>query len=197
MKKLLMAFVVVAIVVFSRTVLSATYYYYEGIVNNSTSYTQAGYYMGCVSSTNESPNYAKVYYEQSSTTTRSSSLSGSVRFATNVKNDALALINAVFAVDYCNSTTWESGTRKGGEYTQSPYTYAELKAYLWKATDVGQEKVRVEYYDDGSGPPPRAESADGDVSLQGEPAIWYEYNDFTASYPSMSEFHLHYYEQSL
>ncbi|MCL6581508.1 MAG: hypothetical protein K6U08_07840 [Firmicutes bacterium] len=181
------------------TTMAATYYYYEGIVNTALSFATAGYYMGCVSSVNGGDNTAQVYYEQSTTVTKTSSISGTLRFAGQVKSAALGLINGSFSVTYTNSTTWQQGTRKGGTYTQSPHSVAILSAYLWKATCTGQEKVRVETYPDGGGPPPRvyAVPPGGLVTTESGPYITYEYNSFTASFPSENEFHLVYTERPL
>lgn len=168
-------------------------YYYEGIVDVQISKDMCGYYMGCVSTENHDDQPGTIWYEQQSTKTVTCSVSGSLRFGASVKVDALARINSELGMGCNMSVTWTAGVRKGAEYVVGPWKGTELKAYLYKGKVSGKEVVRVEYYpEQGGDPPPNANGGlPGEIPpVLGSSSVWYEYNNFTASYPSANEFHI-------
>lgn len=67
---------------------------------------------------------------------------------------------------------------------------------MYKGKCTGKEKVRVEYYAGGGGGDPpvfNGISEDPVVGMNGSPTnVWYEYNAFTACYPSINEIHFVY-----
>ncbi|MEW6309039.1 MAG: hypothetical protein AB1492_08340 [Bacillota bacterium] len=179
---------------------TGTYYYYGGIRDTRTSSTTAGYHMGDVHGINNADVgiltiiYQK--YKQEITTTKTSSRTGEVRFGAQVRNDALGVLNAQLGGHYTNATTWTIGTIKGGTFEVHPRTRATLSAYLGQGTTQGTEVVRVEYYP-GAGDPvfvqgvddPSLSQSDADLAtVQSFPVISYQYNSFSAVYPSASEF---------
>ncbi|MEW6308582.1 MAG: hypothetical protein AB1492_05995 [Bacillota bacterium] len=173
------------------------YYYYEGLRDTRTSSTWVGYYMGSSRTENWSRTATgSLFYQQTFTETRTSSLSGSVRFGAQVGNDALGMLNAQLGGAYTTSVTWTAGTTKGAAYTVSPLTAAELSAYLGQGIIQGTEVVRVEYYPAAGDPvfvqgvdDPSLSQSDGDLAtVQSFPVISYQYNSFSAAYPDASGF---------
>ncbi|MEW6308547.1 MAG: hypothetical protein AB1492_05820 [Bacillota bacterium] len=130
----------------SASATGTYYYYYEGLRDTRTSSTPTGYFIGNISADNNSPNTASISYKQTTTETRTSSLSGSVRFGAQVGNDALGVLNAQLGGSYTTSLTWTVGTTKGGTFTISPYHRGTIDAYIPQGVTQGTEVVRVEYY---------------------------------------------------
>ncbi|MBE3519958.1 MAG: hypothetical protein IMW97_06620 [Firmicutes bacterium] len=174
------------------TALARYYYYYEGIVDLQTTYVPAGYYMGCVSTENYTDDPQELWYIQRNTKTVTASVSGSTRFTATVKADALTVLEQTFGHDYGMSVTWSQGTEMGVKITVRPGQGGKIEGYVYKGRISGKEKVRVEYYpDEGQYPPPNANGDPGHdrPSILEFPVVTYEYNNFSACYPSRSEYH--------
>lgn len=178
---------------------------YGGISVSTITKTLAGYYLGCVSLENNSPNYQSLHYEQQTVQHRSHTLSGTLEYGAEVDVDAFARVNYKFSESYAYTSTITQGTRVGSTCQVSPWHIGTLKAYFYRANISGQERVKVETYPDpGGDEPPKAESIGGGSSIEGglvtiesEPVVTYEYHSFTGRYPSETQTHLVYSETAI
>ncbi|HOB31114.1 MAG TPA: hypothetical protein PLF08_06405 [Bacillota bacterium] len=179
----------------SRAVAAGSYkYYYEGIVDTRTEKIPKGYYMGCVSQDNRSDKATgTIQYMQTTTKTVQCSVSGSLRYQTDVDVSARAALSREQNFSCATSVTISAGTTKGVEYDIPTQSGARIEAYVYKGKCTGKEKVRVEYYAGcGGGDPPvfNGMSEDPIVGMNSSPTnVWYEYNAFTSCYPSINEIH--------